>query len=573
MRVQFAPLTSSSSPSGNSERKAEYRKIKWNLGAILVAVLAAALITLGTPWLSAQSLVSGSVTGTVTDPTGAVVPNATVTLKSNATGQTSTQTTNSSGVYRFQFLTPGTYTLTATAPNFKSSSSTVAVSVGQATTNNMTLALNATSQTVTVTSEAPVIQTENGNVSTTFTPAQVALVPNPGNDLSYIPQTSPGAKMNTQSGYGNFETFGLPGTSNVFTMNGMNDNDPFLNVNNSGATNLLLGQNDVQEVTVVNNGYSGQYGGLAGANVNYVSKSGSNDWHGNAEYFWNGRIMNANNYFNKHTTGTVTPRPFDNVNQWAASLGGPIKKDKTFFFVDTEGVRIVLPTVTPTNIPSPQFEAATLANLPAQGNAAEIPFYQKMFSLYNSAPGATRAANILPGGGCADLTTLPGFGATGSPCALQFQSNAGNFTHEWQLVGRVDQVIGNNDKAFLRFQTDHGTQATFTDPISPVFNANSVQPEYQGQINETHTFGATAVNQFVGSLQWYSALFSANNLNKALATFPTTLDFASTTLASLGGEDFIWPQGRNVTSYQATDDFSWARGNHNFKLGVNFHRS
>ena len=538
---------------------------------LLVALLAAAVALLWTAPLAAQSLVSGGVTGTVTDPSGAVVPNATVSLKSNATGQTLTQTTSSDGVYRFQFLNPGTYTLSAEAPNFKSTTSTVSVSVGQMTTNNLKLALSTTSQTVTVTSEAPIIQTENGNVSTTFTPAQVALVPNPGNDLSYVAQTAPGANMNTQAGYGNFSTFGLPGTSNLFTMNGMIDNDPFLNLNNSGATNLLLGQNDVQEVTVVNNGYSAQYGGLAGANVNYVSKSGSNNWHGNANYFWNGRAMNANNYFNKHTTGTVTPRPFDNVNQWAASLGGPIIKDKTFFFVDTEGLRIVLPTVTPTNIPSPQFQAATLANLAATGNAAQIPFYQKIFSLYNSAPGASRAANILPGGGCADFTGA-GFGAT-VPCALQFQSNAGNFTHEWLLSGRIDQVIGSNDKAFIRFQTDHGTQATYTDPISPIFNANSVQPEYQGQINETHTFGANAVNQFVGSVQWYSAIFTANNLATALSTFPTTLSFSGGALANMGGINYDWPQGRNVTTYQVADDYSWTHGNHNFKFGVNFHRN
>ena len=544
--------------------------MKGGTQALLVALLVAAVALLWTPMLPAQSLVSGGVTGSVTDPSGAVVPNATVTLKSNATGQTLTQTTSSSGVYRFQFLNPGTYTLTAKAPNFTSSTSTVNVSVGQTTTNDLKLALSTTSQTVTVTSEAPIIQTENGNVSTTFTPAQVALVPNPGNDLSYIAQTSPGANMNTQAGYGNFSTFGLPGTSNLFTMNGMIDNDPFLNLNNSGATNLLLGQNDVQEVTVVNNGYSAQYGGLAGANVNYVSKSGSNNWHGNANYYWNGRAMNANNYFNKHTS-PVTPRPFDNVNQWAASLGGPMIKDKTFFFVDTEGLRIVLPTVTPTNIPSPQFQAATLANLAATGNAAQIPFYQKIFSLYNSAPGATRASNTLPGGGCADFTGA-GFGAT-VPCALEFQSNAGNFTHEWLLSGRIDQVIGNNDKAFIRFQTDHGTQATYTDPINPLFNADSVQPEYQGQFNETHTFGANAVNQFVGSLQWYSAIFTANKLASALATFPTTLSFSGGALANIGGINYDWPQGRNVTTYQVADDLSWTHGNHNFKFGVNFHRN
>lgn len=538
--------------------------------ALLVALLLAGVALLWTPLLPAQSLVSGGVTGTVTDPSGAVVPNATVSLKSNATGQTLTQTTSSSGVYRFQFLNPGTYTLTAKAANFKSSTSSVNVSVGQMTTNNMNLALSTASQTVTVTSEAPIIQTENGNVSTTMSQAQVALVPNPGNDLSYVAQTAPGATMNTQAGYGNFSTFGLPGTSNLFTMNGMYDNDPFLNLNNSGATNLLLGKNDVQEVTVVNNGYSAQYGGLAGANVNYVSKSGSNNWHGNAEYYWNGRAMNANDYFNKHTSGAVTPRPFDNINQWAASIGGPIIKDKTFFFVDTEGLRVVLPTVTPTNIPSPQFQSAILANLAGNGNAAEIPFYQKMFSLYNSAAGANRATNTLPSGGCADFSGA-GFGAA-VPCALEFQSNASNFTHEWLLSGRVDQVIGNNDKAFLRFQTDHGVQATYTDPISPVFNAFSTQPEYQAQFNETHTFGAAAVNQFIASLQYYSAIFTANNLSKSLATFPTTLDFAGGALANLGGINYFWPQGRNVTGYQFIDDFSWTRGNHNLKFGVNFHR-
>jgi hypothetical protein len=102
----------------------------------------------------------------------------------------------------------------------------------------------------------------------------------------------------------------------------------------SGAyVHLLLGQNDVQEATVVNNGYSVQYGGLAGANVNYVTKSGSNKFHGNANYFWNGRALNANNWFNNHSTPKV-PRPFDNANQWSASLGGPIVQDKTFFFVD-----------------------------------------------------------------------------------------------------------------------------------------------------------------------------------------------------------------------------------------------
>ena len=181
-------------------------------------------------------------------------------------------------------------------------------------------------------------------------------MPNPGNDLSYIAQSAPGVVQNTQGGNGNFSAYGLPATSNLFTLNGQNENDPFLNLNNSGATNLLLGNNDVREATVVTNGYSGQYGTLAGANVNYVTKSGSNSFHGNALYWWNGSALNANSFFNNQNGA---PKPFDNANQWAASFGGPIKKNKTFFFIDTEGLRFVLPTSTNVRVPSPQFEAAT----------------------------------------------------------------------------------------------------------------------------------------------------------------------------------------------------------------------
>jgi hypothetical protein len=328
-----------------------------------------------------------------------------------------------------------------------------------------------------------VVQAQNGNISTTFSNEQVQLAPNPGNDLSYIVQSAPGAVMNTQAGYGNSSTYGLPATSNLFTVNGMNENDPFLNLNNSGATNLLLGQNDVQEVTVVNNGYSTQYGGLAGANVNYVTKSGANSFHGNANYFWNGRAMNANSWFNKQSQLgdgdplTLNKQPFVNANQWSAAVGGPIVHDKTFFFVNYEGLRVLLPTSTPVNIPSPAFQAATLANIGAT-QPAQLPFYQQMFSLWNSAPGASGAQNVLDNGGCDGTVTVPG-----GVCALQFRSTAGNFTHEWLLTGRLDQNIGANDRAYIHFRTDHGLQATYTDPINSVFNAESNQPQYEGQLN------------------------------------------------------------------------------------------
>src|SRR5246500_3330164 len=510
-----------------------------------------------------QSLTSGDITGVVTDPSGAVISGASVKLINNATHAQQTQTTNAQGGYRFALIPPGPYTLSISAPNLQTSKQTLTVTVGQATTSHVQLQLASTSETVEVSGEGGVVQTETPELSTSFSNEQIAQVPNPGNDLSYVVQTAPGATMNTQGGYGNASTYGLPATSNLFTVDGMNENDPFLNLNNSGATNLLLGQNDIQTATVVNNGYSGEYGTLAGANVNYVTKSGTNKFHGNAEYFWNGSVLNANDWF---LNNSGSPRSFDNANQWAASIGGPVVKDKTFFFLDTEGLRLLIPTSQPVNIPSPQFQAATLATIPA----GEVPFYNQIFSIFNNAPGASRAVNTLPGGGCDGSVTLAG----GAPCALKFQSNINNLTTEWLMTARVDQNIGNRDRFFIHFRTDHGLQATITDPLNSALNAQSAQPQYEGQLQETHQIGANSVNQFIVAGSWYSAVFGPPNMAKAQALTPYQLDFSGGFFTTPGSVFYgTWPQGRNVTQYQISDDYGWQKGAHNMKFGVNFRRN
>ena len=511
----------------------------------------------------AQSLTSGGITGTITDPSGAALSGATVTLKNNETGVTQTATSNNTGAYRFSFLNPGSYTVTASQQGFQPTQRATAVSVGESSTVNLQMQVATANTTVEVSGVGSVIQTESGNVATTISPEIVSNIPNPGNDLTYYVQLAPGATMNTQMGYGNTALFGISATSNYFTIDGMSENDPFLNLSNSGATNLLLGANDIQTATVVNNGYTGEYGTLAGANVNYVTKSGGNKFHGNAEYFWNGSVLNANDWFNNNT---ATPRPFDNANQWAASIGGPIRKDKTFFFVDTEGLRLLIPTAIPVNIPSPQFQAATLATIPA----SEVPFYTGLFNLYNGAPGAGRAANILPSGGCDGSVTL----ATGAPCALEFNSNIHNLTDEWLLTTRVDQNFGTRDHAFIHFETDHGLQASYTDPLNSVLNAQSKQPAYEGQIQENHQFGSNAVNQFIVAGSWYSAIFQPPSLTAATSLMPYEVTFSGGQFYTPGGIDYnTWPQGRNVSQYQISDDYAWQKGHHNLKFGVNFRRN
>jgi len=556
-------------------------------------LLALAVSMLASTLAFAQSSTTGEISGTVTDPSGAVLPNVSVTLKSLDKGNTQTGTTNAQGAYRFSLLSPGNYSIAADAPGFKTSSISQSVSVGAVAITNIKMELGTTGTTVEVSGEAPLLQTDSSEISTTMNTLAVQSLPNPGNDLSFIAQTAPGSVMNTQSGYGNFSSYGISATSNLFTMNGMYDNDPFLNLNNSGATNLLLGNNEIQEASVTSNGYSGEYGGFAGATVNYVTKSGGNQFHGNAAYWWNGSAMNANDWFHNNTS-PATPKTFDNANQWAASFGGPIKKDKAFFFFNYEGLRVVVPVTQTVTYPSPQFQTATLNNLPLIGQSAQIPYFQNMFGLWNAAPGAsTRGTPIALGGntngGCGDLAGVdsasatsitggPVFG-TAIPCANSFQSAASALTHEFLLAGRFDFNITNNDKFFIRLQEDKGLQATYIDPISPLFNSTSNQPEYQTQASWNHNFGTKAVNNLVASATYYSAIFNTTNRAASLAAYPTNLLLAdgsfgnSSTGLSLGGENFAFPQGRNVTQYQFVDDFSYTLGSkHTLKLGENFHR-
>jgi hypothetical protein len=435
------------------------------------------------------------------------------------------------GSYRFALLRPGSYQVSVTQTGFAPATQNVIVAVGQITSSVLQLKIGSATQTVEVTTSAPLLQTENANITTSYTPTQVDLTPNPGGDLTNYALTAPGVVLSTGAGYGNFSTNGLGGTSNLYTINGNDMNDPYNNLNNSGSSNNMLGQNEIQELAIVNNGYTGQYGRAAGANMNFTTKSGTNAFHGNAKWDWNGRSLNANDWFNKLSD---TPRPFANSNQWGASIGGPVVKNKLFFFADSEGLRYVLPAGgVPVYIPTPLFATAVQNNINAT-QPAEAALYQKMFALYAGAPGASRATPLAVGdtttlqGGCGLFagSTLGGtlFGtAGGQPCTQTFRSLTNNLNTERLMSFRVDWEAGPSDRMNWRYWQDRGSQPTFTDPINSVFNALSIQPQDAGQFTETHTFGTHVVNQFIASGFYYSAIFGPPSLTAAVATFPTNI--------------------------------------------------
>jgi len=510
------------------------------------------------------------VTGTVTDPSGAAVPNAAVTLSDAATGTSQKGETNAEGSYRFAFVPPGSYKVSVSAGGFQTQEHTgIAVSAGQPATLNLQLAIASSAQTVNVVEALNVLQTDNADAATNYTPEMIRDLPNPGGDLTYVAQTAPGVVMNTQAGYGNFSASGMPALSNLFSINGQNYNDPFGGNNNSGASNLLLGENDIAEANVISNAYSAQYGQYAGTQVTYITKSGTNQFHGDAIYMWNGRALNANQFFSNQVG---EPTPFNNFNQWQTGVNGPIVKNRTFFDVDYEGLRNVLPTASAlTLIPSPQFESATLANLASNGNAAEIPFYKQLFAVYNNGLGAGSATPVP--GGCNGFTGL----APGVPCALEYRTTPPNMNREYQWSARVDHNFSDKDRGYIRVLRDNGFQPTFTSPFGPTFNIQSNQPQMSGQVSEIHTFDPNTVNQLNGSVLFYAAIFVPSNANGALAALPTFVGLSGGDFTPAGafGEPpfppgFFFPQGRRVFQYQILDDFSHVRGRHTFRAGISW---
>jgi len=523
----------------------------------------------------AQGETTSAIVGQVRDTTNAVVPGATVAIANLETGLRRSAKTDDAGRFNFPQLKPGAYSVKADAQGFEPQQNDKVISaLGQKQTVDFTLRVARSNETVEVNSEAPLINPENANTSTTLNTSALEDLPNPGGDLTYPLQFSPGALINTAgsgndfvggtNGYGNVEFNGLPALSNGYIVDGLETNDPLTNLNSGLSTNLVLGLNSISEVTVNTLSYSVDQGRYGASQINYVTKSGTNQFHGNLYELWNGSLLNAADYFTNATPGNH--KPGATVNHFGGSVGGPIAHDKLFFFFDSEWVRIALPIVTPTIVPSTAFQAYVLQQLSGgqtAGCGSSDPnenclFYQQMFKLYGNANGTPTA--IL---GCP-------LGAAGDGCANRQSVSHSSDDHEQVQTVRVDYNVNPKDTAWFRFQSDTGLQAAYTDPINSVFNALSPQPLYSFAAGHTHVFSQNLVNYFNPAFSWYESLFGPSNLQKTLSAFPIVLQGSgANAFTPVGGLDNTWAQGRRASRFFINDNLAWSRGVHELRFGTN----
>ena len=360
-------------------------------------------------------------------------------------------------------------------------------------------------------------------------------------------------------------------------MDGLETNDPLTNLNSGLSTNLVLGLNSISEVTVNTLSYAVDQGRYGASQVNYVTKSGSNEFHGNLYELWNGSRFNAANYFTNATPGNHKPR--STVNHFGGSVGGPIIHNKLFFFFDSEWVRIALPIVTAATVPTSAFQDHVLQQLPLGGTDSvtgsiyqpspqSVPFYQKMFSLYRNTNGTPLAVLGCPfdsGGGA------PAISNDGNGCANRQSVSHSSDDHEQVQTVRVDYNINEKNTTWYRFQTDNGLQAAYTDPINPLFNAISPQPLYSFAAGYTHVFSQNLVNSFNPAFSWYGSLFGPSDFDKTLAAFPIVLQGlgANAPFTTVGGLDDTWVQGRRASRFFINDNLAWSRGAHELRFGTN----
>jgi hypothetical protein len=439
--------------------------------------------------LLAQST-TADVVGTVTDTTGAVVPNATVQLTSVDTHETRTVTSGSNGEYTFTLLKPNRYSLSVTATGFKSFQiSSFGLSAGDRAREDSHLTIGAQGETVTVEATAPALHTDTAGLITTVTEKQTQELPLNGRNYIALVQVTPGATegLNNSLASGNrpddrrqtssVSVNGQADAINNQLIDGMDNNERVI-----GSIGVRPSVDAIQEVSVQTNVFTAEVGRSAGAAINVITKSGTNAFHGSVYEFFRNDILNANPF----KFGAAIPKPKYRQNQFGGSLGGPIWKDHTFFFADYEGLNIVR-NLNPTTATVPTlFERQNPGNF--SDNSA-IPVAQQIVPASSFDKIGLQYYNLFP---------LP----TSSALSGNYVAAPRNSQFNKTADGRIDHRFADGDLFYLRYTYNAADSTigslfpavnTAAGTILPGGNLGSypgpaVSRAHQAQFNYIHTF-------------------------------------------------------------------------------------
>ena len=539
---------------------------------------------------------TGTIRGVVTDPSGAMVANAEVAIVHTATGETRNVKTNTEGEYVAPELQPGTYQVRIKHPNFRESvTNNVELHVASVAVANAQLQVGSISEQVTVEADQIQVETSTGAVGNVVDGSQVRELPLNGRSFVQLTQLMPGVSPQATFSSKNkglmagvdFSVNGNSTTGNVFTVDGVNNNDV-----GSNRTILVYPSIDaIQEFKILRNSYGPEYGQAMGSIVNIVTRGGTNSWHGGAFYFGRNDKLNATDYFNNFFG---VPKDKLRRNDWGYNLGGPILKDKLFFFFSEEWNREIRGRVRHANVPTPGEKLGdfSVLRVASDGSPCEATPTIGGNSVTAVPAGQFSAAGSLMVQVFPDPNIDPS-NVDPTTCDNWAQSLPAPIYWREESV-RVDYNLGKTWKLFGRYTQDHWSQPFpstldfWGDDIYPSVESSWIQPGYSATIKLTKIFGGTAVNDFQVS-------YSANRItaqragtnpglnNQITAAFPPDFPLSDKLLGPDMGYPIFWgglgngadsddlwtqaPWHNNQQLYVLKDDFSKVVGNHAFKVG------
>ena len=471
--------------------------------AVIIASLVLGLTLTGQAWAQFTS----GIEGTVNDPSGAVVPNATVTIKNVETGVPQSVETSSAGYFRFTALSAAVYTLTISASGFKTTvQPAFPVQIAETRTVNVTLEVGSTTTEVTVSAAPPPVETSQGRVSGVIDESKVHELPLVGRNFYTLVVLTPGVTGVPSGGGQSY----AQATGDIFTVEygvalnangqrGINnefncDSASINNVCHGGLTNFSPNADSVQEVRVAVNNFSADSGRHSSVTVNTVTKQGTNVWHGTLSEFHTNNVLQSRNIFQ------LPAGPTFRRNEGAATFGGPIRKDKTFFFASVDFLRSGVGYGFPAVIATPEF-----INFMQQNNPNNVSTYLwKTFPAAFAPTSNFATAGALTGVDCSTLpsSSSPIMTSVGmAPCnmAVTGQGNLSTSVprNGLQYSGRLDHNFNNNkDRLYGSiYRTTLHTVLFNTPSPYPAFTLPWDQYNEFMNINETHLFSPTIINE------------------------------------------------------------------------------